>query len=104
MITYVAYTLMILGTALLLIGALGLLRLPDFYCRTHAATKPDTFGLVLILLGLGIYDGLTLTTVKMLVIILFVFLANPTSSHALGRAAILRGLTPWTASDRKDGR
>ncbi len=104
MTVYVAYPLMILGTVLLLIGAVGLLRLPDFYCRTHAATKPDTFGLVLILLGLGVHDGLTPTTVKMLVIILFVFLANPTSSHALGRAAILGGLAPWTTRDGKDGR
>jgi len=102
--TYVAYSLMILGAALLLVGAVGLLRLPDFYSRTHAATKPDTLGLVLILLGLGVYDGLTLTTFKMLVIILFVFIANPTSSHALGRAALLGGLVPWTGRDGKGGR
>jgi multicomponent Na+:H+ antiporter subunit G len=103
MMSYLAYALMIPGTALLLVGALGLLRLPDFYCRTHAATKPDTLGLVLILLGLGIYDGLSMTTVKMLMIILFVFLANPTSSHAMGRAAILGRVVPWTAN-RKESR
>lgn len=100
---YVADFLMIFGTVLLLIGAVGLLRLPDFYCRTHAATKPDTLGLVLILLGLAVHDGLTLNTIKMLMIILFVFLANPTSSHALGRAAILGRLVPWTAH-RGEGR
>ncbi len=102
--TYVAYSLMIAGAVLLLVGAVGLLRLPDFYSRTHAATKPDTLGLVLILLGLAIYDGMTLTTLKMLVIILFVFIANPTSSHALGRAALLGGLVPWTGREGKDGR
>ena len=100
----IAYVLMILGTLLLLIGAIGLLRLPDFYSRTHAATKPDTLGLVLILLGLAIYGGLNLTTFKMLVIILFVFIANPTSTHALGRAALLNRVVPWTAPGRKDGR
>lgn len=97
--TYLAYTLMTLGTGFVLIGALGLLRLPDFYSRTHAATKPDTFGLILVLFGLAIYDGFSMTTVKMLVIILFVSLANPTNSHALGRAAILGGLAPWTGRD-----
>lgn len=101
---YVADALMILGATLLLIGAVGLLRLPDFYCRTHAATKPDTLGLVMILLGLAIHDGPTLNTAKMLMIILFVFLANPTSSHALGRAAILGRLVPWTPDRGKDRR
>lgn len=102
--TYVAHALMVAGAVLLLIGAVGLLRLPDFYSRTHAATKPDTLGLVLILLGLAVHDGLSLTTVKMLVIILFVFVANPTSSHALGHAALLGGLVPWASREGRDRR
>jgi len=95
-------TLMVAGTILLLIGAVGLLRLPDFYARSHAATKPDTLGLVLLLLGLALYDGLDLNSAKMLVIVLFVFLANPAGSHALGRAAIRNGLVPWTVKGKEE--
>lgn len=96
--------LMVAGALLVFIGAVGLLRLPDFYARSHAATKPDTLGLVLLLLGLAFYDGFDLNSAKMLVIILFIFLANPAGSHALGRAAIRNGLIPWTLKEKEPRR
>lgn len=100
--TLVAQILMVLGAVLQLIGAVGLLRLPGFYARSHAATKPDTLGLVLLLTGLALYGGLELTSAKTLVIVLFVFLANPASSHALGRAAIRNGFIPWTVKESEE--
>ncbi len=93
---------MVVGTALLFIGAVGVNRLPDFYTRSHAATKPDTLGLIALMLGLALYDGFTLSSIKMLLIILFVALANPVATHALGRAAIRNGLLPVTV-DRLGG-
>lgn len=99
---WVAKGLIMLGAALFVIAAIGVNRLPDFYSRAHAATKPDTLGLVCLLLGLAIYDGIGLNTLKMLLIVIFVFLANPVASHALGRAAIRNGLLPWTVREGKD--
>lgn len=75
-----------------LIGGVGLLRMPDFYTRTHAASLTDTMGATLILLGLGIHNGLDLVSVKLLIIFLFLFLTSPTAAHALVKAAYSKGL------------
>lgn len=91
-----AKALMVIGTALLFIAAIGVNRLPDFYTRAHAATKPDTLGLIALMLGLSIYHGFDLSSVKMLLIVVFVALANPAATHALGKAAIHNGLLPVT--------
>lgn len=80
------------GGLISLIGGLGMLRMPDFYTRTHAASLTDTMGAALILLGLGIHNGLDLVTVKLVIIFLFVFLTSPTASHALVKAAYSKGL------------
>ncbi len=87
---------MMLGTALLFIAAIGVNRLPDFYTRAHAATKPDTLGLISLMLGLAFYHGFDLSSVKMLLIVVFIALANPAATHALGKAAIHNGLLPIT--------
>jgi multicomponent Na+:H+ antiporter subunit G len=50
---------------------------------------------MLTLAGLAVYNGLELSTVKIIIIILFVMLANPTATHAIARAAIRFGLNPW---------
>ena len=96
---WVAKALMVLGASFFVIAAIGVNRLPDFYSRAHAATKPDTMGLICLLVGLALYDGLGPSTLKMLLIVLFVFLANPVASHALGRSAIRNGLLPWTTRE-----
>jgi len=101
----IAKILLAAGTAFLLLGSIGVNRFPDFYARAHAATKPDTLGLGLCMLGLALYDGITLDSGKLLLIVLFVWMANPAASHALGRAAIDWGLVPWVRKgERQDDR
>ena len=87
-----------MGALFFLIGTIGLLRFPDVYTRLHAATKCDTLGLGLILAGLMLHEGATLASVKIVFIIIFVFLTNPTATHALARAAYKHGVKLWDKS------
>ncbi len=92
----IAIVLMVAGVFFLTVSALGLLRFPDFYARTHAVGKSETLGSILVLSGLAVYNGLELSTVKILFILFFVLIANPTATHAIARAALRTGLQPWT--------
>lgn len=92
----IAIILMVAGVFFLTVSALGLLRFPDFYSRTHAVGKSETLGSILMLGGLAVYNGLELSTVKILFILFFVLVANPTATHAIARAALRTGLQPWT--------
>jgi multicomponent Na+:H+ antiporter subunit G len=85
------------GAIFSLIGAWGLLRMPDFYTRVHAASVLETLGAGFILLGLMLQAGLTLVTVKLLIIGILIYFASPTASHALARAAMVRGIKPLLA-------
>lgn len=74
-----------IGSIFLLLGALGVLRMPDIYNRMQAGTKATTLGSILFLLGIGIgYCGCVW---KVIILILFIIFTNPLSSHALARAA-----------------
>ncbi|MEX0647570.1 MAG: monovalent cation/H(+) antiporter subunit G [Balneolaceae bacterium] len=84
----------VLGIASMLTGSIGILRLPDFYSRTHAVSKSDTLGISLIIVGLIIYEGFTQSSLKLLFIILFIALSNPIGVHALAHAALKKGLKP----------
>ena len=76
-------------------GAIGLLRFPDFYTRMHAAGKSDTLGSLLVLTGLAFYEGIDLTAVKILLIALFIFVTSPTATHAMARAAFKNKMPLW---------
>ena len=91
-----AIVLMVGGAFFLMVSAIGLLRLPDFYARTHAVGKSETLGTILVLSGLAVYNGWELSTVKILFIVAFALIANPTATHAISRAALRSGLAPWT--------
>ncbi len=95
---YLGLILLFAGALFVLIGSIGVIRLPDFYTRTHAASKPDTLGLVLSMSGLALIQGADLNSIKLLLIVAFVAIANPAAAHALGRAAMRAGLEPWTAA------
>ena len=88
-----------LGTLILIFAALGVARFPDFYSRLHAAGKGDTLGLALVLLGLMATAGASLVSLKLAFIVFFVFILNPTATHALARGAWVCGMRPWRASD-----
>ena len=99
--TVIAIILVAAGTFFLTVSAVGLLRLPDFYARTHAVGKSETLGSILVLGGLAVYNGWELTTVKILFIAFFVLIANPTATHAVARAALRTGLQPWTRRHKR---
>jgi len=92
-----SWVLLVAGGLFCIIGAVGLLRMPDFFTRMHAASLPDTLGAGLILLGLALQAGLTLVAVKLAMIGLLILFASPTATHALARAALARGVKPLLA-------
>ncbi len=80
----------LIGSIFLFLGALGVLRMPDLYNRMQAGTKATTLGSIMTLLGIGIYHPDWLP--QMIMLILFVAITNPLSSHALARAAHFAGI------------
>jgi multicomponent Na+:H+ antiporter subunit G len=85
------------GGLFCIVGAVGLMRMPDFYTRMHAASVIETLGAALILAGLMLQSGLTLVSAKLLMIGLLIFFTSPAATHALARAAMVRGLQPLLA-------
>lgn len=94
-----SWILLAAGGFFCIVGGIGLIRMPDFYTRMHAASVTETLGAGLILLGLLLQAGFTLNAAKLLMIGLLIFFASPTASHALARAAMLRGLKPRLADE-----
>ena len=82
------------GVVALLIGSLGLLRLPDVYCRIHAVGMIDTAGASFIILGMIIHEGFTLVSVKLVLIGIFLFFTSPIATHAVAQVAYKSGVVP----------
>lgn len=95
--------LVVTGIVFMLMGSIGILRLPDFYSRSHATSKSDTLGILFVISGLVVYEGFTLSAIKLILIILFIAIANPIGTHALARSALLKGLKPFFSEDAKKG-
>jgi multicomponent Na+:H+ antiporter subunit G len=104
MMTWVAALFLVAGAAFLLVSCVGLLRLPDFYTRAHAVGKAETLGSMLILIGLAVYNGAALSSVKLLLILAIIAVTSPTATHALTRAAMRSGLKIWRAERRESQR
>ena len=93
----VSWIFILAGSASIVIAALGLVRLPDFYTRLHAGGVTDTLGAELLIIGMAIHAGFTLITVKLVIIGMFLFFTGPTSTHATANAAWVAGLKPRLA-------
>lgn len=93
-VEFAAAALMGLGGLFCVVGAVGMLRMPDFYTRMHAASVIETLGAGLVIAGLMLLGGLTLESAKLAVLALLIFFASPTATHALARTARERGLEP----------
>ena len=82
------------GVVALLVGSIGLLRLPDVYCRIHAVGMIDTAGASFIILGMIIHEGFTLVSVKLVLIGVFLFFTSPIATHAVAQVAHKSGVVP----------
>ena len=91
------------GSFFIIVGNIGLVRMPELYTRMHAASLVDTLGAGLFIAGLMIQAGLTLISVKLLLMLVFVFFASPTASYALANAALSQGVEPKGRHDKGDG-
>jgi multicomponent Na+:H+ antiporter subunit G len=93
--TIITGVLLAFGCFFIVVASIGIVRFPDFYSRMHPAGKSDTLGQSLILSGLMVYEGLSMVSIKLLIIIIFIFIANPTATHSLAKAAYVAGVKPW---------
>jgi len=92
----VATGFILLGLVFLVIAAIGMVRLPDVYTRSHAVGLTDTWGAFFLLLGLALYQGFSFNAVKILIVLILLIFLNPVISHATVRAAFRSGLKPWS--------
>ena len=98
----VSWVLLLAGSFFCVVGGIGLIRLPDFFARIHGAGITDTLGAGLVLAGLMVQAGLTLVTVKLVMVVGILLITSPTATHAVARAARLAGLEPVTAEENSD--
>jgi multicomponent Na+:H+ antiporter subunit G len=78
------------GLFFFLVGTVGIIRFPDVLSRIHAAAKCDTLGALLCLTGLIIFNGINIVSVKMLLVLIFIWITNPVASHLIGKAEYTR--------------
>lgn len=90
-----SWALILVGGSFGIIGGIGILRMPTFFTRIHAAGMAETMCAPPILLAMMIQAGWSLITFKLLLILMFLFLTSPTASHALAKAALHGGITPY---------
>ena len=100
--------LIAIGLFFFLGGSIGIIRLPDFYSRLHAAGMLDTMGLFLSMVGMSLYVltdftfANVLVAIKIMLIVVFVFITSPTATHAIVDAGVRAVREPWT-KDKKGG-
>lgn len=87
------------GSFFTLVGAIGVIRLPDLFTRLHAAGLTDTMGAGLILTGLMFQGGGFLITVKLILVLGFLWFSSPVSTYALARATLASGQEPYWRED-----
>ncbi len=98
---WIVTVLLVLGLFFFAIGTIGILRLPDFYSRLHAAGKCDTLAATLVVSAIALYNlhdlsfGNILVSWKVLAIVFFIFMASPTATHTITKAAMIVGVEPW---------
>lgn len=89
------------GSFFTLVGALGLVRMPEVFTRMHAASVIDTLGVGFLIVGMMLQAGLTLVSAKLLFILALFFFTGPVITHALAQAALEVGVEPRLAEDRR---
>jgi len=89
------------GVFFTFVSAVGVLRLPDVYTRAHTASQTDTLGAGLVVAAVVIAYGAETEVIKAILLLVFIFITNPTAAHAVARAAYEEGIEPWTEGDER---
>jgi multicomponent Na+:H+ antiporter subunit G len=98
-VDWLSWALILTGSVFGIIGGIGVIRLPNFFSRIHAAGMAETMCAPSILVALMLQSGLSLASVKLFAILVFLFLTSPTSSHALAKAALHGGVDPMSSEE-----
>ena len=99
-----SWVCILLGSFFVVVGAFGLIRMPDVFTRMHAASVTETLGVGFLILGMGLQAGLSLITLKLVFLLaLFVF-TGPVVTHALAQACLQDGIRPLLSADRRSQR
>ncbi len=101
---WIVGSLLVLGSALMFLAGLGILRMPDLFTRMHASTKGASLGVALMLIGSAFYFAELAVVTKALVTTAFIFLTAPVAAHLLGRAAYAKKIPLWDHSVLDEGR
>jgi multicomponent Na+:H+ antiporter subunit G len=98
-----SWILILLGSFFTVVGALGLLRMPEIFTRMHAASVTDTLGVGFLILGMGLQAGLTLVSLKLFFLLLLFIFTAPVVTHALAQACLHERIEPMLTEDRRKG-
>ena len=90
------------GVFFAVVAAVGLVRLPDVYARAHSTSKSETLGAVLTLGAVAVTYRIGVNTLKVVLLLLVMFMTNPTAAHAITRAANELGIEPWTGDEEEE--
>jgi len=96
-----SWALILLGSFFTVVGALGLVRMPDVFTRMHAASVTETLGVGFLILGMGLQAALGLVTLKLFFLLALFFFTAPVVTHALAQACMHEGIRPMLAEDRR---
>ena len=102
MIEIIVSVLLIVGSLLMPLAAIGIMRMPDFFTRMQAGTKASSLGAALLLIAFPLHFGQVSFFTRALAAILFIFLTAPIAAHMLSRAAYLRGSEMWEGTVRDE--
>lgn len=102
-IEILSWVLILGGCFFTLVGSIGIVRLPEFWSRLHAVSVSDSAGMILLVAGMCLQAGVSLITVKLLIIGIFLFITGPTSTHAVANAALVSGHRPTSSKEDADG-
>ncbi len=91
------------GVFFTFVAAVGLIRFPDVYSRSHAVTKVDTLGIGFVVLAVGVYFATPGELLRSVLLVLLIYFTSSTAAHAITRAAYSQGVEVWTSEDASDG-
>jgi multicomponent Na+:H+ antiporter subunit G len=99
-----SWALILAGSFFVLVGALGLLRMPELFTRMHAASLIDSLGAALLIFGMLLQAGPSLAAAKLVFILALFFFTGPVVTHALAQAALHERVEPLLSEDRRKPR